>query len=533
VTTFKQNPFNNFFVKHKNIAAAFVFVLAGSITFFFSCKKINEATTLGGDLIPVVDNVNTFDTTLDVLAYNDVFTNINDSSSSAYTDVQYLGQITNDPLFGKTDARMFLQLKPASFKHAFLNRPDSLELDSIVLVLSYVNTYGDTVQPQNVRVFEIAQSSSFKRTALDSVYNPSTQKYEKYTYDTAYKYRQSNIAYQNPGMPLGQTSFIPYRLNDSVKVFKDTTAKQLRIKLSNTFGRRLLDYDSSIVNGRIDAYSSDSAFNSQFKGFALEATGGNSVVGFSLTSVNTKLAIYYKDKGLNRPQADWDTVVTYFPFSTSLSASANYIQRDYTGTSWYATAGDNVPDNSIFIQNTPGTFAKVSVPGLAGLNSRVVHMAQLIVEQDYTGITDSLFYAPLSMMLDAWDPAVSKFRTIPYDLLMGSNNALDYTSFGTYPRNSLNDAGQNIKVWKFNLTRYVQHVVTDRLPVYDFRLYSPTFVRLLYGIPSVTGDISSAVQPLSPVISTIGRVKLYGGGNGALPNANPRRMRLRIVYSKI
>lgn len=33
---------------------------------FFSCTKINEATELGDDLIPAVDNVNTFDTTLTV-----------------------------------------------------------------------------------------------------------------------------------------------------------------------------------------------------------------------------------------------------------------------------------------------------------------------------------------------------------------------------------------------------------------------------------------------------------------------------------
>ncbi len=520
-------------MKQKNIAAAFVFVLVSSITLLISCKKINESTTLGSDLIPVVDNINTFDTTLDVLAYNDIFNNSNDSSASSYTEVQYLGQITNDPLFGSTDARMFLQLKPGFYKHSFLNRPDSLELDSIVLVLDYVNTYGDTVQPQTVRVFEIAQSSSFKKSALDSIYNPTTQQFQVYSYDTAYKYRQNSIAYQNPGMPLGQKTFVPSQLKDSVKVYKDTTAKQLRIKLDNAFGRRLLDYDSSTVNGRINAYSSDSAFNSNFKGFALEATGGNAVLGFSLTGANTKLAIYYKDKGNNRPQADWDTTVTYFTFSTSLSASANYIQRDYTSTPWYATAGDNVPDNNIFIQNTPGTYAKLSVPGLAGLNSRVVHLAQLIVEQDYTNISDSLFYAPLSMMLDAWDPSISKYRTIPYDLQATSTGSFGYATFGIFPGRSLNDAGQSINVWKFNLTRYLQHVVTDRLPVYDFRLYSPTVVRLQYGVPSVQSDVVATVQPISPSVSTVGRVKLYGGGDGSLPNANPRRMRVRVVYSKL
>ena len=40
---------------------------------FLSCKKINEATELGGDLIPVVDNVNTFEVALSAISNNQRF----------------------------------------------------------------------------------------------------------------------------------------------------------------------------------------------------------------------------------------------------------------------------------------------------------------------------------------------------------------------------------------------------------------------------------------------------------------------------
>jgi hypothetical protein len=44
-----------------------------------SCKKINEATDLGDEIIPGIDGVNTFDTTLTVETYDSIFTAIQDS----------------------------------------------------------------------------------------------------------------------------------------------------------------------------------------------------------------------------------------------------------------------------------------------------------------------------------------------------------------------------------------------------------------------------------------------------------------------
>lgn len=483
-----------------------LFLCAGSILWLSSCKKINEATELGDDLIPPVDNITTFDTTLAIQAFNNIFDLTNDSTRSTAADEQYVGFINNDPLFGRTDAKLFFQLKPPFYRYAFnQTEPDSLLLDSVVLVLHPTDVYGDTTVSQTFNVYEIDQSSVFKS-------------------DSAYLIRKPNqFAYNNL---LGTRTFFPRGFKDTVRAFQDTTPYQLRIRLNDAFGQRLLNYDSVGVNG---AYNSDTAFQKKLKGFAVESTNGNAVVGINLTGANTKLAVYYKWK---RPQhTAFDTAtVAYFSFTSVYGAGqANIVTRDYSGTSWASAANDEVEDNQIFIQNTPGTFAKIKIPGLIGLNNRVIHRAELIMEQVYNGPTDSLFYVPGSLFVDAYDPSISKYRTVPYDLLMTSTGGANYSSFGSYPTVAKDANGNTIRRWRFNLTRYVQHVVNGKLPVYELRLSSPSYVIETYGIPGLITDGTIAIQPLTPVSVTRGRVRLQGGQ----PLNNPQRMRLRIVYSKI
>ena len=132
-------------MKHKHLALTLGVLITSTLILLVSCKKINESTTLGDGLIPAVDNITTFDTTITVEAFNDTFSIATDTTyySSSYT--HFLGQINNDPFFGKTDAKIFLELKPPSYKYTFSNKPDSLHIDSVVLVLDYVEGYGVVV----------------------------------------------------------------------------------------------------------------------------------------------------------------------------------------------------------------------------------------------------------------------------------------------------------------------------------------------------------------------------------------------------
>lgn len=498
----------------RQLALTLGLIITSTFILFSSCKKINEATELGGDLIPAVDNITTFETILDVEAYNDLFTFTgtnpltDDSTLSSYTDEHFLGVISSDPFFGRTEAEMYFELKPLSYRqYPFGNPPDSLHLDSIVLVLDYIETYGDTIIPQTINVYEI--SSDFR-------------------IDTSYLVRRND--YFTTSALLGSRTFKPENLKDSVAAYLDTTRNQLRIKLDNSFGERLLNYDTT---GAADAYSSDSAFKIKFKGFALKSeAGGNAIMGFNLQGVNTKLAIYYKDDNGNAPVAEWDTAVAYFPFKPSAtygfagSASHNCIQRDYSGKPILAAQGGTSPDPIVYIQNTPGSFVTLKIPGLGSLNNRVVHRAELIAEQVYD-ISDSLFQPPTYLFLDAYDPSLSKYLTIPYDLIYdGNSGSYNLGSFGIAPVNALDASGNDIRTWHFNLSRYVQHVVNNTDSAYDLRLFAPFYIKDQYRPPVPGATALPATINVNPTLAK-GRVRLAGGTPGV------QRMRLRIIYSKL
>ena len=492
-------------MKNRTIALSLLATVAAVAILFSACRKINESTELGGGLIPPVDNINTFETTVNVLAFNDTFGITNDSLRLGKSAEYFLGRINNDPLFGMTEARLYFQLNPTFYKFYFLDRPDSLQIDSVVLVLDYLDTYGDTTIPQTVNVYEMALTNVFRA-------------------DTNYLVRTNNFTYSTL---LGSKTFSPRDLNDSVKAYRDTTANQLRIRLNNSFGTRLLSYDSTGIDG---AFSSDSSFKTKFKGFALQSMStGNAVMGFNLTGANTKLAIYYRYNdggGLN----SWDTTVDYFGFN-GFSAAANLIKRDYSGSPFITmlTNPPTAPDPLIYIQTQPGTFATLKIPALDTMSNKLIHRAELIVEQIYN-ISDSMFRPPDFLYLDAFDPTIignNKYRTIPYDLPFSSTGGLNLAALGVIPIISKDGAGNNIRTWKFNVSRYVQHVLNGTQSLYDLRLWAPYIFTNEFGIPP--GE--DVTFPMQVNISMVrGRVRLVGTD---LSNTDPQRIRLRIVYSKL
>ena len=476
----------------------------------FSCKRINEATDLGGETLP--DGVNTFDTTLTSLqTYNHIFDPLKDSVRVGRSNDQVLGYISSDPLFGKTSAKMFLELKPESYPWSFsgITNKDSLEIDSVVLVLGWNRSYGDTTLPQRINVWEINPNVDFR---IDSFYT-----------------------IRDPGFPhttlLGTKTFTPQNLKDSVKAFQDTTVGQLRIKLDNSFGRRLLDYDTA------HAYQSDSAFQTYFNGFEISSdeTMGNALMAFGIyNNPKTKLAVYYRFKkdGVITP------TVSYFLFTNS-SASHNYVNRfGFSGTDLLAKSTNDPPppaspveDNPIYIINTPGSYATIKIPALKDLSNRIVNRAELIVEQLWDPSNDKFPY-PDALMLDVYDSALSEYKFIPFDFTpsfpQGAASGIPNASFGLYGQNTVDGAGRPIRVWKFNITRYVQNILTKQEPLHDFRLYTTqnAIGVIRAGVVSNTGTYNFVNILVNQQVA-FGRVMVGGGKHPT------QTMRLRIVYTKI
>jgi len=491
-------------VKIRYLALSLTALIAVSIFFFSSCRKINEATEFGDGLIPPVDNINTFDTLVDVQAFNDTFGLVTDSQRLTRNEVFYLGQINNDPFFGKTEAQIFLELKPLVYGVYPFSRKDSVKIDSIVLVLSYLNTYGDSSIAQTLNVYEMDQGNDFRS-------------------DSSYLIRKNDFTYNTItplSFPINQ-QIIPKTLDDTVKAFRDTASHRLRIKLDTNFARRLFTYDTT------NAYKNDSIFRTKFKGFAVRSeSAGNAIMGINLSDVNTKLAVYY-----NYPKTSGgrDTTVTYFSFTAS-SAYANYVKRDYSGTPLEASVGGSVQDQIIYLQNEPGTFASVKIPGLGSISNRVVHRAELSVEEIYDP-SDTIFTVPEVLYLDAYDPSITagkKYRMIPYDIITdGFGAPVNLSSFSILPKTTVDGFGQKIKTWKFNITRYVQHVLNKTITTpFDLRIYAPSAVENKFIFPRpATNDITKTIY-LNPTIAA-GRVRLGGG------NHPTQKMKLRIIYSKL
>ena len=493
----------------------FLLFFASTVVFtvFFSCTKI-DTTNLGADLIPAVDNVHTFADTLNVFGTQGVLTN--DTTRIGISDLHVLGNISNDPIFGKTNADIYLQLKPSFFPYFFGNAKDTIGqsfapagtgYDSVVLCLSYSGFYGDSSQPQHLRVLEVDPSETNFR--FDSIYNTNYQ------------------PLVNPSNLLGEVTVIPTDLANYThfKNGKDSVHYQIRIPLNASFLTKILTNSDSSTS---KPFSTDSLYTSKFKGFVIQASGGSAANGLfyiNLANAKTRLEVHYRRKNIAAIDTSFSSLVVVTTTSTNVnkSATANFIKRDRSG-SQYANAGSN----ELYIQSTPGTYATLQIPALSLMPNSIIHRAELMVQQIPS--MNPLLPAPSFLYLDIVDTgSIWKYKPLPFDLRPTSyynpnssvppfypTNGIDHAYFGgNLLSNTDKLTGQLTNYYVFNISRYVQNIVTHSNINYGLRLSAP-YTLNYYGYS----------LPFNNRLAN-GGIKI---GNGNNPNY---KLRLRIVYSKI
>jgi Domain of unknown function (DUF4270) len=483
----------------KKFSPAFVLLIVSFLLVFFSCKRINEATTLGGDLIPVVDNVNTFEVALNTVTTNALY---NDTVKVAYTDPVALGDI-NDPEFGKVHANFGFSLSAASYgTYPFLPRMDTTHtIDSVVLSLSFAGAYGDTIGNgvQTISVFEIDPNAGFRS-------------------DSSYRYKDPASDFS--GSFLGNKIYTIRTLGTDSTWFKepgDTVIRKavniLRIKLNNSLGSKLAAFDTA-SNNLNAGFLSDSAFKKLFPGLAVKSSNtGNALAYFNLTDqTNTRLTVYYHYK---KGSTDTTAAVSFthlgyanFPY---LGGQANYVNVQ-PGNNW-AAALNNPASDKVYIQSAPsGAYASIVIPELTTFGNKVIHRAEIIATH-ISSTAENAFTPPPRLLLDRiHKDSVYLFEK---DLVLGTDGSIGYDVFGgTVKDNS----------YRFNITRYVQGIVTRHDRNDTLRLWAP-----------LRASEYSTIQPgsylLLPVNNRVaaGRVVLAGGSY-----ADPKtRLRLRIVYSNL
>ncbi len=485
--------------------------IAVAVFFFISgCTKI-DTTTIGSGLITPIDGVTTLDTSLDV--FTDNFINsLNDSLRVYKADDHIIGVINNDPLFGKTTAETYFELKPTSYKFSFPGGA-SVVPDSAVLILSYKGVFGDTIVNQNWEVRELAETLKN---------------------DAAYPVSRQVAA----GNVVGSKNIDITTLNDSINYGFENAGNQIRIKLTPEFANRFIkQYDSTDNN----AYQSDSLFRLNFKGFAVSpaaGSSGNALIRVNLLDTNTKLALFYNYKNPDSPSVS--KAVSYFRFSNGsslsvpVSGSANYIKRDYNGSPLYANvtnASEN--DSLLFIQTSPGTFATVKIPGLSNLENSIIHRADLTVYQAQDPMSSDMLLAPPRYLLlsSYYDSLKSVKENIPNDFVYNSTSGANISSFGGFLTQKAVPGYGEAKCYIFEVSRYVQGIVTRKDKNLTLLLSAPSNDSLIYTPPypaTAPSAISYYTMPSNANNAADGRVLLAGGGM----SSSPLRMRLRIIYSR-
>ena len=476
--------------------------------FLMSCTKV-PSTELGAGLIPSIDGVITKDTLLEVIT--DTYID-NDSVEVYKNDNQVVGAITNDPLFGKTAASMYFELAPPFFPYAIPGAKDSIRVDSAVLILSYKYAYGDTSAPLKLTVSEIDPA-----TPLKSTYNYAAN------YQAAYNIRTKGTLAD----PI--TISIP-RLKDSVNNRFERASNQIRIKLRSDVARRFISiYDTT------NAYLTDSAFKSLFAGFALtvdQAAPANALIHINLADTNTKFALYYNSSSKGATLRD--TAVAYFRFNSFSGGSANFITRNRIGAEIAKyTASTNKSDSIVYVQASPGAYVRVRIPGLKGLSNRIIHKAELIAEQvpDDANLstTDAYMTPPRYLLLSAIDTVENRKYNIPNDYVFSPNQGPNKATFGGSLLSKSVPGYSRIAAYTFDLSRYVQGIVTRKDSVYTLRLSAPVNDSILYKdpYPQVSAVQIYYLNPQDGNDVATGRVRLGGGTHTRF------RMRLRIIFSRI
>jgi hypothetical protein len=493
-----------------------VFILP--VIFLVACTKI-DTTNLGQDLIPPVDGVNTLlADTFTVTIENGLF---NDTTVFNKSDEYVLGQLDGDATFGNTNASIYLQYKP-QLQFAWKAKPADIisqpnqGFDSAVLCMAFNDViYGDSAAPVKYDVWRISDTSRFRqdsnyRIAVDPGINQDVI-----------------LGSSNAGL-----TALKIKNDTSVAVLKKDTiryTKILRIKLNSpaavTLFKNMLTQDTNT------AFKTNTTFTDFLKGFVIKpsGSGGRSLTNYSLTSGGTRLEVWYRYKNSS---GAIDTVFDSFGFNQFATsqyrcASANHIERNRAGAAinTYLTPGN---DSLIFMHTTPGSYAVVNVKGIKSFPNKLIHRAELVLEE-VPGFNIAAYPAPGQLYLDAVVTPLTVFKTVPRDFYLFDrfSGPADFGYFGGV-RQFVNDAsGNRIAQYKFNISKYMQDIVTRGEPYYDLRLFAPFDTRYYTQWTNYYDGLNISFP--FPVLNRAAHGRVVLGGS----NHSKYRAKLRVIYSNI
>ena len=466
--------------KKKGFSLLGINIIILGIVFISSCK---ENTILPPDLVPPIDNINTFlDTSLTVITNNiyqdSVLTGgLNGSTRISNSSSYYhaLGVIS-DMNFGKMVAGFHTEVLPPN--NLFSYKGTNVIVDSIILAIPYRSSFGDTLNaiPQKFNVYR-----SLKSFSRDSAQFETT----KDDYDPS-----DVLASQVVNFNTFKT--------DSPSVGTGKLIPQLRFKLDPKFKDSL---KAQIDLGANGAMSTNATYNQWWKGFYVapaDSNTGNTIGYFN--TYGTRMYIYYRYTNTGGTQ---DTTNSIFGFDANNSNRFCHITRNYAGSlaNQYINTNDTAGDPMLFLQSEPGIAALLRFPNLTTIGNHIVNKAEL---------TFNCYY-PTSSMTDTIKAGlIPRLQVFQVDETGADKIASDYATFGTNfvdgKRYQVSFLGMTFIQYRFALTETFQKAISQK---------NTTFSLKIMGLNAGT---PGAYQ------------SLLIGSSSSLTSMKPR---LNLIYTKI
>lgn len=382
------------------------------------CKK--EDNFIGSELQKEDLGVNQL-TNFNIITY----TKESDSLRADELSTATLGSM-NDPDVGKTESSFYSQLRlPVdNVDFAGSGSLSDIVLDSVVLALEYSGYYG-SLDPQSFEVMEITEDMF-----IDSAY-----------------FNGKSFATNPTNLVVPSSRVQTPDPNSSVFTASDSFPAQLRLKLDNSFGQKIIDESGNI------SLSDNDNFLQFLKGIEVKvnnpAQGSNqgAVLLLNLISVNSAVTLYYRDTAAK------DTLTFDLLMNTNC-ARVNKNVHDYTGT----LVANQLADSTLGSD-------KVYVQGLQGLKTEI-NLTDVMRLKDSNIIINK---AILKLPVD--NTAGNDFDPIEQILIIRNENNLKYllldqTMFAGQA--GLDNVGgqwnEDDSQYEFTITRYLNNLLNGNFP---------------------------------------------------------------------
>ena len=414
------------------------------IVFISSCK---ENTILPPDLVPPIDNINTFqDTSLTVITNNvyqdSVLTGglngtIRISNSSSY--YHPLGVIS-DINFGKMVAGFHTEVLPPN--NLFNYKGTNVQVDSIILAIPYRSSFGDTINAvsQTFNVYRSLQSFSRDSAQFETtkdVYDP---------FDVLASQVVNFNTFKTDSPSVGTGKLIP----------------QLRFKLAPKFKDSLQKQIDSGANG---AMATNATYNQWWKGFYVapaDSSTGNTIGYFN--TYGTRMYIYYRYTNTSGTQ---DTTNSIFGFDANNSNRFCHITRNYVGSNAYSYLINNNPagDSVLYLQSEPGIAALLRFPNLLTIGNHIVNKAELTFN----------CVEPTNLMSDTLKAGlIPRLQVFQVDANGADKIVSDYATFGTNfvdgRRYQVSFLGMTYIQYRFALTETFQKAISQKNTTFSLKI---------------------------------------------------------------